>query len=160
MPRPLITLIAQLLPAIIPLALLAACASSPAREAEDACEAARRGDIIAAVDAANRAYADFDHLSTDDLCRLAASYAVIALTSGDINAADRFEYVYKASLESDPGRANQFYASLDPNMAEGLRIVAGLFDGKGIYTRSPEYTAHNRHPQVSPEIAAEALAED
>lgn len=130
MPRLIVNLIAPLLPAIIPLILLVACASTPGRDAADACEAAERGDIVAAIDAADKAYASFDKLSTRDLCNLAASYAVIAITSGDINAADRFEDAYKASLAENKQEAEKYYASLDPQMSEGLTIVAGLLRRK------------------------------
>lgn len=163
MPRLLVNLIAPLLPALIPLVLLAACASTPAREAADACDAARRGDIPEAITAADKAYAQFDKLTTDDLCRLAASYAVIALSTGDINAADRFQEAYKSSLSTDSKEANEFYASLDPQMSEGLKIISGLLDGQGIYTTAssaPHQAIHSTAAEESADIANQALAED
>lgn len=133
MTRLITHLIAPLLPAIIPLILLAACATTPARDAAQACEAARSGDIVSAIDAADRAYNKIDKLTTRDLCQLASSYAIIAIVSGDLGAADRFEDVYEASFASNKVEAESFYSSLDKKMAEGLKIVSGLLKGKTIY---------------------------
>lgn len=159
MPRLLVNLIAPLLPALIPLILLAACASTPAREAADACEAARNGNITEAITAADKAYSHLDKLSTQDLCRLSASYAVIALTTGDAEAAQRFQQTYKASLAVDSTEANRFYASLDPQMAEGLKIISGLLDGQGIYATSSGKTDISPK-EAEAQIAEEALSED
>lgn len=161
MPRFLVNLVAPLLPALIPLILFAACATSPSRETANACEAAERGDIPAAVKAADRAYSQFDKLSTDDLCRLAASYAVIALTNSDEQAADRFQRAYKASIQSDPEGAEKYYSTLDPQMAEGLAIISGLLDGEGIYTTTSSSPADTLAvADESAQIATEALSED
>lgn len=165
MPRLIVNLIAPLLPAIIPLILLVACASTPGRDAADACEAAERCDIVAAIDAADKAYANFNKLSTRDLCNLAASYAVIAITSGDINAADRFEDAYKASLAENREDAEKYYASLDPQMSEGLTIVAGLLAGNDLYASTASATYRPSIPDdtdsgTSPSVETEALAED
>lgn len=161
MPRFFVNLVAPLLPALIPLILFAACATSPSRETAKACEAAERGDIPAAIEAADRAYSQFDKLTTDDLCRLAASYAVIALTNSDEQAADRFQKAYKASMKSDPEGAEKYYATLDPQMAEGLAIISGLLDGEGIYTTTSSSQADTSAvDDASVEIATEALSED
>lgn len=161
MPRFLVNLVAPLLPALIPLILFAACATSPSRETANACEAAERGDIPAAVKAADRAYSQFDKLSTDDLCRLAASYAVIALTNSDEQAADRFQRAYKASIQSDPEGAEKYYSTLDPQMAEGLAIISGLLDGEGIYTTTSSSPGDTSAVEdESAQIATEALSED
>lgn len=161
MPRFLVNLVAPLLPALIPLILFAACASSPSRETANACEAAEKGDIPAAIEAADRAYSQFDKLSTDDLCRLAASYAVIALTNSDEQAADRFQKAYKASMQSDPEAAKKYYDTLDPQMAEGLAIISGLLDGEGIYTTTSEsQTDSTAVTDEDAEVAAEAVSED
>lgn len=134
MSRFLAFLIAPILPALIPLILLAACATTPSSQAVEACEAAEKGDIPAALEAADKAYRGIDHLSTADLCRLAASYAVITITSGDAQAADRFQEAYHASIEKNPEAARAFYSTLDPQMADGLAIISGLLDGQGIYS--------------------------
>ncbi|MCM1029373.1 MAG: hypothetical protein NC342_06295 [Pseudoflavonifractor sp.] len=156
------SLIAPLLPAIIPLIILAACATSPGHDAAQACEAAEKGDIPAAMEAANKAFTHYEQLSTSDLCRLAAAYAVITITSGDEQAADRFQTVYKASLTSDPQEADSFYRTLDPQMADGLAIISGLLDGQGIYTGVPTDTATITRPSSEPltDIPQEGLAED
>lgn len=153
--RLLANLIAPLLPALIPLALFAACATTPADQAREACEAAAEGDMPQAREAADAAFEKIDRLPLDAICRLAASYAVIALTTGDEQAADRFQTAYSLSVASDSTAANRFYNSLDPQMADGLRIIAGLLDGRGIYTDSPAALDQDRDLQVRT-----ALAED
>lgn len=127
-------LVAPLLPAIIPLILLVACAKTPAQEASQAYDAARNGDIEMARKDASRAYDQYENLPVEDLCRLAAAYAMIAITTGDDEAADRFQTVYKASMTIDPLAADSFYRSQDPQMADGLAIISGLLDGNGIYS--------------------------
>lgn len=153
--RLLSSLIAPLLPALIPLVLFAACATTPAEEAREACEAAAQGEIPQAREAADRAFGQIDRLPLDGICRLAAAYAVIALTTGDEQAATRFQTAYTLSMASDPEAARSIYNSLDPQMADGLRIISGLLDGRGIYTDAPATDSAAQTLQ-----AATALAED
>lgn len=161
MPRILANLIAPLLPALIPLILLAACASTPAEEAREACEAAAKGDTRQALEAADKAYGQRDRLPLEDMCRLAASYAVVTLTTGDEQAAERFQTCYRASMDMDATAADAFYQTLDPQMAQGLAIISGLLDGTGIYTTTPVDTvAHSTAVEEAADIPAEAIAED
>ncbi len=156
-------LVAPLLPAIIPLILLVACGKTPSQEASQAYEAAEKGHIEAAQEAADKAFSEYEGLPIHDMCRLAASYAMIAITTGDDTAADRFQTVYKATMALDPDGANDFYRSLDPQMADGLAIISGLLDGKGIYsdTGAPETAAETDSlTELQAELGTAGMIED
>lgn len=114
--------------------LLTASCSRGSEDARKACEAAENGDVEMALQYADKAYVDRSKLDTEDLCRLAASYAVVAITMGNEEAADRFQECYKASISEDKDRAEAFYKTLDPQMADGLAIISGLLDGADHYT--------------------------
>lgn len=163
MHRIIINLIAPILPALIPLILLAACASTPGQEASEAYEAACNGNFAEATEAADKAYAHLDKLNNTDLCNLAAAYAAIAVTNGDLDAADRFEVVYTSSLAKDPEGSAKFYSSLEPEMSTGLKLLSGLLAGQGIYATTPvSHKSYVSYPIVdsTQTIADEALAED
>lgn len=163
MHRLITNLIAPILPALLPLILLAACATTPGMEASQACEDAQKGDIAAATVAADKAYASVDKLNVEGLCKLAAAYATIAITTGDLEAAGRFEEVYQASIDQDSAIAEKYYASLDPQMTGGLKIVSGLLAGNKIYSHTTSTTSFNKLASVqasSAIIADEAIAED
>lgn len=137
--------------------LLGSCARG-SKDARLACEAAEKGEVEQALEYADKAYADRADLGNDDLCRLAASYAVVAVTLGNEDAAIRFQDCYKESLERDPKGAEAFYNKLDPQMADGLAIISGLLDGQANYTTMPESAADT--PDSPGVIDDEALAED
>ncbi len=163
MQRLFINLIAPILPALIPLILLAACATTPGQEASEACEAARDGHFTEAIESADKAYSHLDKLSNRDLCNLAAAYATIAIENGDLDAADRFGEVYTSSMAKDPEGSAKFYSSLDSRMSTGLKLLSGLLAGQGIYATTP--ISHKNYvvtpaTDTTQAIADEALAED
>ena len=118
----------------IAIALIASGCNHAAKDANEACKAAEKNEISRALTLADQAYEHFSELNVDALCHLAASYAVITLTTGDQQAADRFQKCYKASMNTDPAEAKKVYQSLDPQMADGLAIISGLLDGKENFT--------------------------
>lgn len=144
--------------------LLVSC-SGGADNAREACKAAEKGDVAHAIEYADKAYKDFDRLNTDALCRLAASYAVITLNTGDQQMADRFQQCYKASLNTNPQEAEKIYAELDPQMADGLAIISGLLEGRdnfstvGTDNQQPDPQRDSAEAEEA-EIANEGLALD
>lgn len=136
-----------------------------ANNANEACKAAEKGDVVLAQEYADKAYESFDMLDVDAMCRLAASYAVITLTTGDQQAAERFQKCYKASMNTNPKQAEEVYKKLDPQMADGLAIISGLLDGRENFVDKSQ-PAGNPSDSSSEEmiqkemISTEAMAED
>ncbi|MDE6825526.1 MAG: hypothetical protein K2J18_02040 [Paramuribaculum sp.] len=145
----------------IAITLIASSCNQAAKDANEACKAAESNDIKQALVLADKAYENFNELNVDALCHLAASYAVITLTTGDQQAADRFQKCYKASMNADPAEAKKVYQSLDPQMADGLAIISGLLDGKEnfIIDRSTDRDRDSIENLVE-EDAIEGLSED
>lgn len=123
------------------------------KEAAEAYQAAESGDIESALQHADQAYADFGKLGTEDMCRLAATYAVAAITMGNEQAMERFQQCYKTSISQDKQKAEEFYNTLDPQMADGLAIISNLLEGADNYT-TPESTP------IPESIIEEGIAED
>lgn len=136
-----------------------------ANDANEACKAAENGDVVSAQQYADKAYESFDKLDVDGMCRLAASYAVITLTTGDQQAAERFQKCYKASMNANPKQAEEVYKKLDPQMADGLAIISGLLDGQENFVDKGKPTSHpsdSSSEEATQEemISTQALAED
>lgn len=143
------------------LALIAAGCNRAASDASEACKAAEKGDVTHALEYADKAYENFDQLNVDALCRLAASYAVITLTTGDQQSADRFQKCYKASMNANPKEAEKVYGQLDPQMADGLAIISGLLDGRDNFTTAPRDNADSATIATDEStVAEEALSMD
>lgn len=139
----------------IAIALIASGCNHAAKDANEACKAAEKNEIARALTFADQAYEHFNELNVDALCHLAASYAVITLTTGDQQAADRFQKCYKASMNTNPAEAKKVYQSLDPQMADGLAIISGLLDGKDNFTI--DNTSETERDSIENLISEEAI---